>query len=377
MVWKHVCGHVCKSGARTRRRLPTSLGLVCGLAAAAPAAAEVSPGSAAEAPLQWSVVLEGDAIDTLRGGLLRGGSWDALARLDLRLDGAVLGLPPDSAVHASLARTQGEVASHSHIGDVQNVSNLEADPRSRVYELWYGQPLGANWRGAAGLIAADVQFDTLEAADVLLNGSFGAQPTWSGNTVAPIFPTAGVGAMATWSCAPWTHRIGVFQADPGDRASALRSGALLIDETAWQRRGTYKFGLWGYDPHGDASQDLPPATWGAYASAEQPLRDGDDAPIVFVRAGWSAHTSAQVGHDLQAGLRLPGPLPARPQDQLALGVARAQLREQGAETTWEIAYRMPLSRHVTLQPDLQYVQRPGGNLPSALVALLRLHVELD
>ncbi len=55
-------------------------------------------------------------------------------------------------------------------------------------------------------------------------------------------------------------------------------------------------------------------------------------------------------------------------------IASARLRNRGVETAYEITYLMALSRHVSLQPDVQYVANPGGEYPAATVATLRLHV---
>ena len=50
----------------------------------------------------------------------------------------------------------------------------------------------------------------------------------------------------------------------------------------------------------------------------------------------------------------------------------------GRERNFELTWRLPLSDHVVLQPDLQYVVNPGalGSLGDALVAGLRLEVAI-
>ncbi len=217
----------------------------------------------------------------------------------------------------------------------------------------------------------------LDSAGLLLNGSFGAEPIWSGDTVAPIFPMSGIGAMATWHSGAWTSRTGVFQGDPQDRSSALHRGATWMEEGAWHGSGTYKLGAWSYRPDGPAAAQLPQADWGAYFSIDQALAGGDSPPSAFVRAGWSPKRVGAVGYDFEAGLLVPGLLPGRTQDQFSLGVARARFRGLGTETTFEATYQIVLAPHLALQPDLQYVVHPDGTLPSALVATLRLHVGFE
>ena len=46
-----------------------------------------------------------------------------------------------------------------------------------------------------------------------------------------------------------------------------------------------------------------------------------------------------------------------------------------AETAYELTYVAKLTEHLSLQPDLQYIQHPNGYFPDATVGILRLHVE--
>lgn len=362
-------------GRHTCWLLGLGLALVGTLSAPLASAADSADSTKGSSPLRWSFSLDSEGVDNLGGGIAPGSTGDSLARLNAELDGTALGLPDGSRFHATFDRTQSGLPSATRVGAYQSFSNIEAPSRSRVYELWYGQQISKPWDVRAGLIAADAHFDTMDSAGLLLNASFGAQPTWSGNTVAPIFPTAGVGAMATWHSGAWSNCTGIFQADPLDRISALYRGALLMNEVAWQGEGTYKFGVWNYRPHGPADAGLPPSTSGINFSVDHPLGHGDHVPSAFLRVGWSPKGVA-VDNDLQAGILMPGLLRRRPQDQFSFGITRADLRGLGVETAYEATYRIALSRHVALQPDLQYIDKPNGNLPSAIVAGLRLHLEL-
>jgi porin len=360
--------------ARALAACPLGLALA---AAAAPAATAAQPEAPPPSAVNWTFSLDSEIVDNLGGGIAPGSVGDTLARLGFVLDGGAVGLPRGSRIKATLQRTQSGQPSATRIGDAQSVTNIEAPSRSRVYELWYGQPAGANWELRAGLIAADAHFDVLDSAGLLLNGSFGAEPIWSGNTVAPIFPISGIGAMATWHVGAWTSRTGVFQADPQDRSSALRRGATWMEEGAYHGSGTYKLGAWSYRPDASADAQLPRADWGSYFSVDQPLSAGDNPSSVFLRAGWSPAQVGAVAYDLQAGMLVPGPLPGRAQDQFSFGVARARFRGLGTETSYEATYQVVLTPHLSLQPDLQYVAHPGGTLPSALVATLRLHIGFE
>ena len=369
---------------RRRRETPGGRALQrCGALAVAlhmagSAAAEAPGGAPPGGPtaLQASLRLDVEAIDALRGGIDPGVTGDAVLYGAIRIEGSAVGLPAGSRIRVAFDRVQGGSASASRIGAVQSVSNIEADARSRLSEVWYGQRVGAGWDLRAGLIAVDAHFDTVDSAGLLLNSSFGAQPSWSANSLSLFYPSSGVGVLASHRRGAWTQRAGLFQADPGDRSGGMRRGPMLLGETAWRSAPGVgvKLGLWGWRGRGMQDLDLPSPAWGGWVALERGLGD-DGAPGAFVRAGWSSSSRAFVHSDLQAGVLLRSPL--RPADRVSAGVARAALRGVEPETVYELGYRVAISRHAWLQPDLQYLRHPAGHLPDATVAMLRLHMELE
>lgn len=69
-------------------------------------------------------------------------------------------------------------------------------------------------------------------------------------------------------------------------------------------------------------------------------------------------------------------------DSLGLALARARVRGTpggtgGAESAWELTWSTPVNAYLRVQPDLQYIRRPGGNgaVPAALVAGVRVHLD--
>jgi porin len=280
------------------------------------AAADPAGDAKETAPLRWSLSSISEVVSNLGGGIASGSMGNYLARLNLWIDGHGLRFPEGSELKLALQGTESDDPSARLVGDAQGVSNIVAPSQFQLYELWYGQPLGQAWNVQVGLIAADNDFDVVDSGGLLINSSFGTQPTWSLNTVAPIYPTAGLGAVATWNRRGWTNRAGVFQADPTDRASAFDRGALLIDELAYQGTETYKVGVWNYRPRDPEAAGLPPRTWGSYLSVDHPLTSGDKAPSAFLRLGISPTNASAVDYGLQTGILVPGPFRARLQDQL-------------------------------------------------------------
>ncbi len=61
-----------------------------------------------------------------------------------------------------------------------------------------------------------------------------------------------------------------------------------------------------------------------------------------------------------------------------MGMARAWIRgAPHAETSLELNDLVPIDRHVSIQPDLQYVIHPSGVNPAALVFILRVNIHFS
>lgn len=327
-------------------------------------------------PFTYALSVQSEVVDNASGGLEPGSLWDHFAKLDLGLDGAAVGLPEGSRFTLAVQRVESQMPSANRIGDLQIASNLEAPSRGTLRRLSLELPLPGGWGGAVGLISADESFDSVDCMGLFLNSSFGVEPTWSGNTVAPIFPTSGLGAIASWSRGAWTSRSGVFQANPDVRSHALSQGALLIQEVDHHAAADLKLGIWNYSPRDTSSAGLPPAAWGAYAAVDRPLWEGHGAPVLFLRVGASPVRRSAVSGDVQIGVTKEGLGSSRPHDQVGFGIASADYRGRGIETAYEATYRYVISDSVALQPDLQYIDNAGGVYKSAVVAILRLSLSL-
>ncbi len=97
----------------------------------------------------------------------------------------------------------------------------------------------------------------------------------------------------------------------------------------------------------------------------------------------------RFGSYFGGGLLYSGLVPALENDELGLAVAIArngshfidQQRRRGVrvtddETTIELTYLVQVGKHLALQPDLQYVLRPGTDptVENALTVALRLEL---
>ncbi|HEY5378284.1 MAG TPA: carbohydrate porin [Pseudolabrys sp.] len=122
--------------------------------------------------------------------------------------------------------------------------------------------------------------------------------------------------------------------------------------------------------------------WGVYGVADQMVvRSGARSLNVFLRGGVSPSDRNLISYYIDGGAGIKGLLAGRPDDTLAFGVAYAKISRDAAaadqdaliangppqfirdyEVVFELSYAARLAPWWTLQPDLQYIVHPGGNV---------------
>jgi porin len=236
-------------------------------------------------------------------------------------------------------------------------------------------------------------------------------------------------------------QVGVFSGDPTGGAGSnlpepiptgtvfsFRGGTFVIGEAsylpnqgseAWGLPGAYRIGAWyhtssafadqRYDTIGlslanPASTGIPlnhTGDQGIYGVVDQMLYrlpgTDDQGASAFVRVGGAPNDRNLINFYGDAGVVYKG-MPGRPDDKVGIATAYARLGEnaraldadtatytnayfpvRGGETMIELMYQAQLTKWWTLQPDLQYIVRPGGGVlnpdgslrPNAWVAGLR------
>jgi porin len=219
-------------------------------------------------------------------------------------------------------------------------------------------------------------------------------------------------------------QVGVFSGDPTGGAGSnmpepiptgtmfsFRGGTFVIGEAsylpnqesnAWGLPGAYRIGAWyhtssafadqRYDTIGlslanPASTGIPlnhTGDQGIYGVVDQMLYrlpgTEDQGASAFVRVGGAPNDRNLINFYGDAGLVYKG-IPGRPDDKVGIATAYARLGEnaraldadtatytnayfpvRGGETMIELMYQAQLAKWWTLQPDLQYIIRPGGGV---------------
>ncbi len=354
----------------------------------------------AGAGLEVSFALTGDAyLSGAREG--RSGAL-ALAEAGVALDTAAAGLwrGGRAVVVGQWIGGRGPSAS---LGDAQVVSNIEMTPGARLSEVYLEQTF-AGGRGRVALGRQDItaHLAVLEHGAVFVNSSFGLSPEFAqvGPSTAPAtFPglTAGWAARrgAYVEAAAFAH-LDRAAAPPGTASSGAcgDDGRFYAAEAGWSRPVSdgaphAKFGLGGW--HHARCYERPGAApaegnSGVYALAEGrlPLSLGAAGGLdAFVHGGVANGDRNAIRQYVGAGVAARGVFRSRPDDVLGFGVATARpsgrdvpgasLPGLAAESSLELTYRVALREGLALQPDVQYVVRPGfaATRPRAWVFVLR------
>lgn len=283
------------------------------------------------------------------------------------------------------------------VGDVQGISNIVAPPGTRFAEYYLKQLFG-NERFCLkfGKQDANADFVVADGGGEFINSSFGIIPT----VPLPTFPAPALGIMGGWQ-ASRTIRV---KAGYWDGAPTLGSGVstAIIDGSGGTvgaigmeirpfggdiLDGTFRVGYWRHSEveiadlsNKDLHNPIMGPAEGIYFTADQGLWEGDDRSLsLFAQGGWAEADRSAVSRYFGGGLTFSGPFKGRPDDMLGIAVAYAEIgrpeRSHDAhesETVLEFFYRLPITGWMSLNPDLQWVHRPGGANDTAFVAGLRV-----
>ena len=241
----------------------------------------------------------------------------------------------------------------------------------------------------------------------------------------PSFPLATPGLrLKLQPTANWGLLAAVFNGDPAGPGAnpELRDGAGLefrtgdgifaIAELAYSvnaekdakgLKGTYKLGGWAHsarrfadqrfdaagrslaDPLGTGVAAQRRGDGGIYAMIDQmvwkPEETGDQGLSVFARLTLNPGDRNQISVYGDAGVTYKGLFPGRDDDVLGLAFGYARISDRAAdldrdvrrfsgvntpirdhEAVIELTYQYALAPWLILQPDLQYVMHPGGNI---------------
>jgi porin len=326
---------------------------------------------------------QGELDSNLSGGAALGSTGTAYFQGGFSWSSQGAGFWPDGRLVATyLAVVTGQP--DGYVGDIQGISGLTTPYNvSRVYKLYYRQRISLV-TVRVGLMNANDYFDDAGLSCDLFNASYGTFPNWSQNLEgSSTYPFSSLGAMVTLGQGSTTLNAGIFGADAQQPwQQPLNRGTLSLlelDHTGKFDAGSYtlKAGIFSNQQRAALAATLGPDTSGFYGIGE--YRWTSDALHwgAFLVGGGAPNPINPVPWYVGGGLKLAGYLPEMPKDAVSLGFSRAMLRGlPHAETSYEITSTFGIIPGIKIQPDVQVVTHPGGDLSTALVGILRLDVNL-
>ncbi len=363
-----------------------------------------------------------EVFANLGGGLRRGTVYEGLTQVTLKLDSEKFGLWSGGTLVASANQIRGRGPSRDLVGNLQTLSSIEAQPSTKLYDLYYEQSLlGGKLSIRAGQFGADEEFIVSGYAANFVNSSFGFPilPAVDLPNGGPDYPLAIPGVRIKFAPTDTVTLLGaVFNGSPialgsnpqdnsgtdfrtGDGVFAIAELQYALNQADSDTGlpGTYRFGVWY---HSQSFPDLSPrqavrsyrGNASVYAVVDQLVWRGGNKNAdstdptkqrgigVFARVMGAPDDRNTVDFAASAGVVWNGPIDQRQDDRLALGVNYAHLSNhartadriaqgqiagypiRSSETAIELSYIAQVTGWMQLQPNLQYVTRPGGGVPA-------------
>jgi porin len=347
----------------------------------------------------WSVNLRG-------GASTDGSAFRHLFNFGLTFDTERLFDWRGGTVFLNFQSQNGENGSDD-VGDIQGYSNIDADGRTQLSELWFEQVFFSGMlRLKLGKVDANSEFACAEHSAEFLNSSMGFTPTILSfptypdpaasvnvflNPIEPLHLGLGLydGALqegiTTGSRGPRT-----FYGDPSD--------LFAIGEVAYSwvflpemLVGRLAVGFWRHTGSFDRFDGTTQSgATGFYAVLdhqvwrENPASSDDPQGLgAFVVYGYAEPDISPIEHHVGLGLAWTGPIPMRDEDVIGIGASCVEFSgdpaagfSDNAETAVEFFYKIQVFPYLSIKPDLQYIVNPGGvGLGDALVATVRVNVD--
>jgi porin len=357
-----------------------------------------------------------ESLGNVSGGTHKAFEYDGLAQMTLQLDTQrAFGLH-GGTFNVSALQIHGQNLSADNLGTLQTASGIEADPATRLWELWYQQKFLNQDRLdiKIGQQSLDQEFMISQNANYFVNTMFGwaMVPSADLPSGGPAYPLSALGIrVRARPTDAVTILTGVFNGSPADKGGnnksgtsfPLHGGTLAIAEVqyAYPSFGsmvsaneseplarTYKLGAW-YDSENFADQEydntglslanststgnpaMHKGDYGIYAVADQMLwhsENLDDRTLnFFTRIMRTPQTDRNlVDSSLNIGLTLHEPFFARDDDTFGIGAGYAHVSNRAAsldsDTTFFGTYTPVRSSEKFIEVMYQYQVTPWWQL---------------
>ncbi|MEM7192314.1 MAG: carbohydrate porin [Pseudomonadota bacterium] len=369
------------------------------------------------AGIDWSLTYVGEVFGNTSGGLIRGSSYEDLIALEVDSDLEKLVGWKGGTAHVSLYQIDNGGRNIADlVGAISDPSNIDALSTFRIFTLYVEQALGDKGSLRVGQLAADDEFVISDTAAYLINGTFG----WANFAAAnlpgggPGYPLATPGVRLQWDATEKVTALGaIFNGNPaGDSCGpdedpqrcdyhgtnfSLDAGTFYIGEVQYRPtksasnsddgppESVYRFGGWyhddGFENLGNPDGKDLDGNWLFYGIMDQTVWHNDTSALTFfARIAGAPEDRNPIAFYVDTGFGITAPIASRPDDVLVFGYAYSDIssdisglnrrdRRAGMDTpiasgesAFELLYVAQITPWWSIQPDMQYIIRPGAGL---------------
>jgi porin len=344
-------------------------------------------------PYDWTAALTLEAVSNLQGGANTGTSGLTNLDLTVTIDTEMLGWWSGGELFIYGLGNSGDNPSED-VGDLQGISNIATDSAAKIYEFWYRHSVAnGQVKLLFGLHDYNSTFYSLDAASLFTHPSFGIGPDTS--QVGPsIFSTTAAALLLSIERDTKYLLLGLYDGIPGDPNNPQgthiqfdkNDGTFIGLEAGLNLADHYKLGLgiWQHsaEVQNPISDALDRDNSGLYVIAEKSINKNQS---LFLQFGRADDQSNQLEYYFGTGASVKNIV----HDGDALGLALAHARNgasfmaanppsKHAETAYELSYRTPVIKHLSVQTSLYYIQNPSMDIAfkNALAVGFRAYLEL-
>ena len=271
---------------------------------------------------------------------------------------------------------------------IQDPDNQDAYQQASVDRAWYQQDLlNHKVQLQVGLLYGDDKFLTVPYGENFVSLNFSSDASIS-TFVLPTFPKGAFGGNAFVLPIKGLYFSGLVLNDHSTELTYDPGGELYLTEEGWESSWhglPYKLQIGAWKDTGKFQRfqgGVVDHASGEYLVASQklwqPELKGDRGLGMFFQFGTAPAEVAVVRKHIGAGVTWTGPAASRPKDEIGVAFSDSLLTAQsnfkhGFENEFEAYYQIDASHGLTIQPDVEYWQNPGGGTtPNTFLVLTRI-----
>lgn len=352
-------------------------------------------------PIRLSTAYINETGIVITGGKEKGAAIMGRGSLKMNISTEKIGLWEGGFINLMGNVTHGSNFSANKIGDYQVASNIDAGDHIYVHELFYQQDI-SDFTIKLGVQDLNVDFLVTESASLFLNSSFGVPSVISHGIPAPIYPLTAMGAVASLSV---SDNISIktsiydglpisFENNPYNTNWHIndKHGFQFFNELSYkteilkQKNTTLKLGFYHHTGIKDTESEYYESYSkknGYYFILDQELLEISDTKINLFSQITYSPSKKETDNNLYIGFGglINNPLKFFENENIGLAFAYSKFNttDYNYELAIEMFYNFELCKYLSLQPDIQYIINPGGNLndkiKNPLVLFIRFILE--